>query len=260
MSTPSKATKSSRITIACNACRFRKQKCSGKRPVCTQCLQHNRICNWPEQLKRGPAKGYIEALEHRLHETENVLLRVLAQASDSQLSAALVGERQMRSDEYSPFLRAGKRGAEYWKEFPLDTVSSVRRWQRDCSGFGGGASGRDVGVDADFGTRSPGERAKGKAVRGYDRSSSQVSCDAHPSRSLGDGGRVSSRSTSPIADKQQDKSGVEKTGTPIQDTTARLTSAEQSQADVVPDRSSTPREPNLWSGAPSVNFQQQFLW
>lgn len=86
---PSNPKKPSRITIACNSCRSRKQKvrffssCGATvnqaktnpstvqwrkvsdcpsyqpelllmriRPVCTQCLEHNRPCDWPEQLKR----------------------------------------------------------------------------------------------------------------------------------------------------------------------------------------------------------------
>ena len=86
---PSNTKKPSRITIACNSCRSRKQKVRffpvavlqvtrpitnsstvqwrkvsdwpfsqpelllmKTRPVCTQCLEHNRPCDWPEQLKR----------------------------------------------------------------------------------------------------------------------------------------------------------------------------------------------------------------
>ncbi|OJJ47735.1 hypothetical protein ASPZODRAFT_1762393 [Penicilliopsis zonata CBS 506.65] len=130
--------KASRITTACNACRSRKQKCGGQRPVCAQCLEYNRPCDWPEQLKRGPAKGYIEALEHRLHETESILLRVLSQVSDAQLSTvaspARTNKRSRSKDGsvYNPFSRLGKRGVDYWKNFPLDTAASLRRWQHDC--------------------------------------------------------------------------------------------------------------------------------
>ncbi|KAJ5308849.1 hypothetical protein N7508_004228 [Penicillium antarcticum] len=42
MATKSKEKRPGRITIACNVCRSRKQKC----------LEYNRPCNWPEQLRR----------------------------------------------------------------------------------------------------------------------------------------------------------------------------------------------------------------
>ncbi|KAL2871039.1 Zn(II)2Cys6 transcription factor domain-containing protein [Aspergillus lucknowensis] len=113
----------SRITTACNSCRLRKQKCCGNRPTCIQCLQHRRDCNWPEQQKRGPAKGYIEALEHRLYETENLLMGLLEQVSDSQLASGI--------PHATAHLQSGKRGSEHWKRFPLRSVHEIRSWQED---------------------------------------------------------------------------------------------------------------------------------
>jgi len=72
---------------------------------------------------RGPAKGYIEALERRLHETENILLGLLEQVSDSQLAGIPHPTAQLRS---------GKRGTEYWGLFPLRSVQEIRSWQEDC--------------------------------------------------------------------------------------------------------------------------------
>ncbi|KAJ9404497.1 transcriptional regulator family: Fungal Specific TF [Paecilomyces variotii] len=57
MALTSREKKASRITTACNPCRARKQKCSGERPRCEQCLEYGRPCAWPEQLKRR--KSYI---------------------------------------------------------------------------------------------------------------------------------------------------------------------------------------------------------
>ncbi|CAG8893016.1 unnamed protein product [Penicillium egyptiacum] len=119
-----------RITIACNACRSRKQKCSGRKPICEQCLDHNRPCNWPEQLRRGPEKGYAEALENRLQLTESILLNLLPHVTDEQLSAAIPRES---SGTYVPFPRLEKRGIESWPQFPLDTPHGIRRWQQACT-------------------------------------------------------------------------------------------------------------------------------
>lgn len=82
-----------------------------------------------DELRRGPAKGYIEVLENRLHETETVLLGVLSQISDTQLASTFA--RDESNSGYTPF-PPEKRGAEYWRRFPLDTASSVREWQQDC--------------------------------------------------------------------------------------------------------------------------------
>jgi hypothetical protein len=91
---------------------------------------------------RGPAKGYIEGLEHRLHEAETLLLQLLPLVTPDQLSTAtnLVisnNEAMDSPDHYgsrsSPPVLNKKTGIEYWENFPLDTVENVRRWQQDCA-------------------------------------------------------------------------------------------------------------------------------
>ncbi|KAJ9374484.1 transcriptional regulator family: Fungal Specific TF [Paecilomyces variotii] len=172
MTLTSREKKASRITTACNPCRARKQKCSGERPRCEQCLKYGRPCAWPEQLKRGPAKGYIETLEHRLHETEHLLLKLLGHVSDDELSKILsegkvttssisnpnsnsksntnldVDQNQKNNLIIPPLSLSSttrKTGAEYWKRFPLSSTESIRRWERDCyhhhhAGWTGGFS------------------------------------------------------------------------------------------------------------------------
>ncbi|KIX99361.1 uncharacterized protein Z520_04937 [Fonsecaea multimorphosa CBS 102226] len=102
---------------------------------------------------RGPAKGYIEGLEHRLHEAESLLLALLPIISTEQLKCATdslsaspstnlnilglktrdspsPGPHTMRS---SPPVLNKKTGIEYWESFPLDTVDNIRKWQEDCA-------------------------------------------------------------------------------------------------------------------------------
>ncbi|EXJ91586.1 hypothetical protein A1O3_00134 [Capronia epimyces CBS 606.96] len=101
----------------------------------------------------GPAKGYIEGLEHRLHEAESLLLALLPLISPDQLNCAadsLLVESTTNSntkglnsrDSHSPTPRAmrnsppvlnKKTGIEYWESFPLDTVENIRKWQQDCA-------------------------------------------------------------------------------------------------------------------------------
>ncbi|KAL4982256.1 hypothetical protein BDW68DRAFT_61924 [Aspergillus falconensis] len=186
----------SRITTACNSCRHRKQKCSGNRPKCIQCLEHRRSCDWPEQLKRGPAKGYIEALERRLQETESILLGLLEQVSDSQLAESILGPHY----DLPAQPRSAKRGSEHWKLFPLRSVQEIRAWQEDCQ--------RSVPEGAFTSTSTP-----------------QVAQ-----------GEVSTPAVGEEAGIQQCRSQ--------------------------PQQESPEPQPSVstWYGAPSVNFQQQFLW
>jgi hypothetical protein len=86
----------------------------------------------------GPAKGYIEALEHRLQETESVLLKILPHLSHTQLSSIIADSGSSilatvnGTPIYTPISPMRKRGGEYWKSFPLSTAENIRKWQQDC--------------------------------------------------------------------------------------------------------------------------------
>ncbi|KAJ6036444.1 hypothetical protein N7540_000723 [Penicillium herquei] len=107
----------SRITAACSTCRSRKQKCSGE---------------------KGPAKGYVENLEHRLQVTEGVLLKLLTNVvSDAQLQTVfpeLTGQKRQAGLAYAPLERLEKRGIEYWAQYPLDSAENIREWSEACTG------------------------------------------------------------------------------------------------------------------------------
>lgn len=126
------------------------------RSGCAQCRETSIECTWPAQKKRyakihapfatrrtddyssGPAKGYIEGLEHRLHEAEQLLLQILPLVSTDQLTeivmptehAGLPGQAGSR---LTPPSLNKKTGVEYWEQFPLDSVESIRTWQQDCT-------------------------------------------------------------------------------------------------------------------------------
>ncbi|KAI9276529.1 hypothetical protein BY458DRAFT_407537, partial [Sporodiniella umbellata] len=52
-------------------CRRKKVKCDGMLPYCGNCVSANTVCTYKEtSRKRGPPKGYIEAIEGRLHRLE----------------------------------------------------------------------------------------------------------------------------------------------------------------------------------------------
>ncbi|KAG0198197.1 hypothetical protein BGX33_012525, partial [Mortierella sp. NVP41] len=63
-----------RVSRACDTCRRKKVRCDGIQPSCTNCTTFGFQCTFNDSAKkRGPPKGYIEALENRLHRMENLL-------------------------------------------------------------------------------------------------------------------------------------------------------------------------------------------
>lgn len=102
-------------------------------------------CQRANSLSRGPAKGYIEGLEHRLHEAETLLLHLLPVVTPAQLETAAANlspshpnsNRDSPSDaqnrSFSPPILNKKTGVEYWENFPLDTAENILRWQQDCA-------------------------------------------------------------------------------------------------------------------------------
>ncbi|RFU81000.1 zn2-c6 fungal-type dna-binding domain [Trichoderma arundinaceum] len=111
---------------ACDGCRSRKQKCDEK---------------------SGPAKGYIEALEHRLAVTEAVLLQLLEVSDDAVLQDAFKHEPSKRTDvlnmaaaattttDAAGRIEAKKTGTiAHWDNFPLNTADEVKRWAGEVLG------------------------------------------------------------------------------------------------------------------------------
>lgn len=279
--------KASRITTACNPCRSRKQKCSGDRPVCTQCLEYNRVCAWPEQLKRGPAKGYIEALEHRLQETESVLLKILPHLSHSQLSSIIVDNGSSISTTengaivYTPISPMRKRGAEYWKSFPLSTVENIRKWQQDClTNKNSSPNGkRDTSSEKSISSLS-----RQRALETPNSSGLASPAEGSCSRSHGSDSQVDLYSqpaedtislpvplTTPVTHhmirQEQGRLSERPLDVEIADGDGASSyhifdHSNQSQLNFLKGNymSSTPHDLNSWEAVPGIKFEQQFLW
>ncbi|KAJ5471455.1 hypothetical protein N7530_008812 [Penicillium desertorum] len=60
-----------RSARACEACRKRKIKCDGSRPVCGQCVDHKR-CKY-EDVKRVRDQKMLDILAHRVERYETLL-------------------------------------------------------------------------------------------------------------------------------------------------------------------------------------------
>ncbi|KAI9304853.1 fungal-specific transcription factor domain-containing protein [Cunninghamella echinulata] len=81
--------KRQRVSKACEQCRSKKTKCDGITPACGICTSQNLECTYKAvSKKRGPPKGYIEAIEGRLHRLE-ALIGSIIQEDDPRFQAII---------------------------------------------------------------------------------------------------------------------------------------------------------------------------
>ncbi|KAL4891644.1 hypothetical protein BDV59DRAFT_181391 [Aspergillus ambiguus] len=234
------------------------------RPTCTQCLHHHRQCSWPEQLKRGPEKGYIEALELRFRETETLLLRVLCQISDEQLFTAIAHDTSVEEDPKSSersFTRPAKPGSEYWRNFPLDTVLHIREWQLDSLNQDNYRSTyKEAAIDSKMATTSPTAPPafrSAKCRRGADTSQEDLELD----NSIYLSARASLPDPAGLTFPVEMRRGGPQLFTNVESPTLQPTNIDgpklQDHGGPKPRKH---EERSSWSGAPSLTFQEQFLW
>ncbi|CAO3644668.1 unnamed protein product [Mucor fragilis] len=110
-------------------CRRKKIKCDGATPVCTNCKAINLECTFKDMTKkRGPPKGYIEAIENRLYKLENFLAG-LAKGGDVQ-------SKQLLSELNSPLeTPSGEQiRARPVRRTPRSERNKVFFWQQDKAG------------------------------------------------------------------------------------------------------------------------------
>ncbi|KAH9941542.1 fungal-specific transcription factor domain-containing protein [Amylocystis lapponica] len=111
-----------RSSKACDQCRKSKCKCERSSPQdpCRNCVMLGTACTFlGPSRKRGPPKGYIDAIEARLHQTE-ALIGILLASNDSRARSVLedLSEDPLAKDiinrvDNSPYGHKGRsRGAE----------------------------------------------------------------------------------------------------------------------------------------------------
>ncbi|ORX49825.1 hypothetical protein DM01DRAFT_1325367 [Hesseltinella vesiculosa] len=85
------AKKRQRVSKACQQCRRKKIKCIGSPPACGNCNTLGLTCHYLEsKKKRGPPKGYMEAIEGRLQRLEALIGKYVQE--DDPRSQALLAE------------------------------------------------------------------------------------------------------------------------------------------------------------------------
>ncbi|CAO3646166.1 unnamed protein product [Mucor hiemalis] len=102
---PEEAHKRQRVSKACEQCRRKKVKCDGVQAVCSNCMSLGLQCTYKESTKkRGPPKGYIEAIEGKLHRLE-ALLGSITQEDDPRSQAILAELNSPLETAYGELVR-----------------------------------------------------------------------------------------------------------------------------------------------------------
>lgn len=198
-----------------------------------------------------------------------MLLKVLSQISDAQLASAL-GDQSNNgngSANYAPFSRLGKRGAEYWKKFPLDTARSVREWQNDCSRERSGSTDKQA-VQSEptpiTTQHAPRQEANTNDVDTRNRYDDFLEFEARttPSEASHTEMHTARAEASPPLRLQQNSSTSQlRKRQRSEETPVNQTHLLNSPSQLPPTEARhTSQEPSLWTGAPPIKFQKQFLW
>lgn len=199
--------------------------------------------------------------------TENALLRLLSQVSDTQLSAAFPNHcsNTLENTTYMPMARIGKKGTDEWAQFSLDTAENIRKWQRVCTG-------QDA-IGPSQQARRDEHQAHIRPDCPSDRKRKRMASETAEDRSFED--QVQS---SEVSDPRRSRNGWSSTPNPFYPSpehsflragTRQNLSIERMQPDVIeavttrqiPDDQPTAAQmSSSWDGAPPLSFQQTFLW
>lgn len=202
--------------------------------------------------------------------TENALLRLLSQVSNAQLLEAFPDYSSFDGTGpcgYVPLARIERKGIVDWAQFPLNTADNIRKWQRGCVGQDATSPSHPVvgSERSRSGSGCPGGRKrKHSALEGSrNRTLGERVKFSGASDSLNGGESWSPSPTAfyraqerPFVPEQAQKDpNINESG-----------DYEVETADIGPhppiweDKAITAQTSSSWDGAPSLNFQQRFLW
>lgn len=222
-----------------------------------------------ESTLSGPAKGYVEALEHRLQVTEGVLVKLLSQVPDAQLATTFPEGKVLDHDVgtgYVPLARLEKKGIEEWSRFPLDTAPNIRTWQQVCMGQGAiESSNRTNEADRSFFNLQL-ERGVKRKFTGSGHQDRELGVHVPSSRTTATL-RESGQSASPPTALEQapDPSSI-LTGHGLRTSLSAPGSEPPSSSNAGANEPTGPKDlrsmqpESSWDGGPSLSFQRQFLW
>lgn len=165
-----------------------------------------------------------------------------------------------------PMARIGKRGMDEWAQFPLDTADNIRKWQRVCTGQDAAGPSQQARLDE----HQAHVRADCPSDRKRKRVASETSEDRlikervqYPGAPYSQGEREGWSSTSNNFYPSPEQPHAQ---------THRNPSIERIEPNVIgtvttragrqiqDDPPSAVQMSSSWEGAPSLGFQQTFLW
>lgn len=175
---------------------------------------------------------------------------MLSEVPDSQLKALFPEDASSRKDfgtSYAPLARIEKKGIDNWAQYPLDTAGNIRKWQQACTGWKIDDSINQSPSETAVSSHDKKHNPRGKK-RNIDDTEDEVT---HRPESL------------PVRQYRTSVSfGLDEHREKYPRTSHRLHWGLLDDHEE-PLESSIPTPPQTscsWDGAPSVNFQQQFLW
>jgi hypothetical protein len=201
--------------------------------------------------------------------TENALLNILSQVSNAQLLEAfpLHSSFEEEGATYMPLARIQKKGIEDWVRYPLDTADNIRRWQQVCIGQDATSPSHQVLGTEDSSYRSafPSGRKRKHLALEYSRDRSFEE-QAKFSEASNPAQEHEAWSSSPIALSPAQKRPfvhVEAQPTPniVRSEPDKIGNFDTGVHPSMPDGQALAAQTiSSWDGAPSLNFQQRFLW
>ena len=91
------------------------------------------VLSLSDEFCRGPAKGYTEALEARLFETEEVLRRVLPCVATEDLSRVLMENPLDVGSSSRAVALDRKQAVEVWSRSPMKSLVDIQNWCNEHS-------------------------------------------------------------------------------------------------------------------------------
>ncbi|CAG8548036.1 8887_t:CDS:2 [Ambispora gerdemannii] len=148
--------KRQRVSKACDTCRKKKVKCDGIQPCCGNCTAFGFECTYNDTTKkRGPPKGYIEAIETRLHRMES-LLGGLVQSNDPRAEAVLA--QLIQDDDMGIPNRRSTTGRPDYSSWRNSNVSN------SSSTLSNNVENKDGSSSSVFGSHDPLTTSDGKPI------------------------------------------------------------------------------------------------
>ncbi|KAJ5929082.1 hypothetical protein N7454_006930 [Penicillium verhagenii] len=178
----------------------------------------------------------------------------MSDVSDSQLKTVFpdnVSPGRNATTSYTPLARIEKKGIDHWAKYPLDTAMNIRKWQQACTGL----------KSDDTENRSPKEGAPSSDTKHYKDTRRELDHTehimTHDPRTISGGQDRQISVPSGLRGHREEytrSSSIPHWG---------LHQSEEPFEDSEPDRGEDTLpviNNSSWDGAPSANFQQQFLW